>query len=820
MAQAEHRYREILAAEPAQFDALHYLGILNAQCGRLEEALRLVGAALKINPQSVAANASYGNLLKSLNRPVEALQVCDRILAIEPHAAMAHYNRGNALLDLGRHGEALQSYERALVLAPGTAAALYNRGNVLQQLNRHDEALASYDELLEQLPDHPAALYNRGVALQALGRHEEALASYERALINAPDDAALLTNRGITLHELKRHEEALASYDRALAADPHLLEALNNKGNLLRELQRPDEALMCCERALAVKPDYVAALINRGNVLQALRRDGEALAAYNEAMSIAPDDADVMNNRGTALADLGRWEEALASYDAALATQSGHADAHSNRGTVLIKLKRPEEAIACFERALAIKPDYPYAEGAALHCKMLSAKWDGYSRAVEQLTAGVRSGKRCVDPFVFLGISTSAADQLLCSRIAMRDKHRASPMPLWKGERYRHDRIRIAYVSADLHEHPVAHLLAGLFSRHDRSRFETVAISLGPDQPGEMRTRLQGSFDQFIDLGHRSDADIAGFMRELEIDIAVDLMGITQNARTGIFRYRPAPVQVSYLGYAGTIAAECFDYVIADRTVIPEDQQPHYAEKVVYLPDTFQVNDDTQRIAEDTPTRAEAGLPAQGFVFCSFNNVYKITPDVFDIWMRILRKVAGSILWLQPANDAAARNLRSRALERGVEAARIVFAPRADRLEDHLARYRLADLFFDTLPYNAHTTATDALWSGLPVLTCAGTTFAGRVAASLLNALGLPQLITTTLEEYEQIALRLATDDRMLAELKTRLALNRASHALFNTDRFRRHIESAYLTMWERTQRGEAPRGFGVQATSGTDLSA
>jgi predicted O-linked N-acetylglucosamine transferase (SPINDLY family) len=410
---------------------------------------------------------------------------------------------------------------------------------------------------------------------------------------------------------------------------------------------------------------------------------------------------------------------------------------------------------------------------------------------------------------MFLGVSDSPHDQLLCSRTWARDKCPASPVPIWKGERYRHDRIRVAYLSADFRMHPMSYLIVGLFEHHDRGRFETIGISFGPDDRSEIRTRVKGAFEDFIDVRSKSDLEVARLMRELEVDIAVDLMGYTQYDRMGILALRPAPVQVSYIGFPGTMGADFIDYILADRFVIPEEHHACYTEKVVYLPDTYLANDSKRVIADRTPARAEAGLPEQGFVFCSFNNNYKISPPVFDVWMRLLDKVEGSVLWLLESNAVAVRSLRQEAANRGIAPERLVFAPIV-KVEEHLARHRLADLFLDTLPYNAHTTACDALWAGLPVVTCLGTTFVGRVAASLLNAIGLNELITRSLEEYEALALELATNRKRLAGIKSKLAQNRETYPLFDTDRFRRHIEAAYTTMWERSQRGQPPESFAV----------
>jgi len=440
---------------------------------------------------------------------------------------------------------------------------------------------------------------------------------------------------------------------------------------------------------------------------------------------------------------------------------------------------------------------------------MQRCDWHAYEEDSTRVIADVRAGKPTIEPFMFLGISESAQDQLRCSQTWVRDQCAPSASRLWRGNRYRHDRIRLAYVSAHFHERPMGYLMARLFELHDRSRFETIAISSGPDDRSAMRARLKGAFERFIDVRQRSDREVVQQMRQLEIDIAVDRTSFTQGARPGIFAMRAAPIQVSYLAYPGTMGADFIDYVVADEVVIPPEHHAWYAEKVVYLPDSYFVNDSTRKIADRTPTRAELGLPERGFVFCCFNNNYKTTPQVFDVWMRLLREVEGSVLWLLEDNAAAESNLRREASARQVEPDRLIFAPRIAH-GDHLARHRQANLFLDTLPCNAHTTATDALWAGLPVLTCIGTTFTGRVAASLLRAIGLPELITDSLDAYFALALQLAGDTERLDDIRRTLLNHRTTWPLFDTDRFRRHIEAAYQEMWERHQRGEAPTSFSV----------
>ena len=429
--------------------------------------------------------------------------------------------------------------------------------------------------------------------------------------------------------------------------------------------------------------------------------------------------------------------------------------------------------------------------------KMSLCDWSNLGALIPDLIAKIQQAKKVTTPFAVLGLIDDSALQRRATETWISDMYPAShalpPLSICR----RHERIRIGYYSADFQAHATTHLMAGLFERHDRRRFELLAFSYGPDERDDMRKRLAGAFDQFLEVRTKSDIDIARISRELGIDIAVDLKGFTQDARTGIFSYRAAPIQVSYLGYPGTIGAPYIDYLIADHTLIPPESHQQYSEKIVYLPHSYQVNDRKRPIADKVFARAELGLPPTGFVFCCFNNNYKITPDMFDSWMRILGQVAGSVLWLLEDNSTAANNLRREAQTRDVDAERLIFARRMP-MPEHLARHRAADLFIDTLPYNAHTTASDALWVGLPVLTRIGQSFAARVAASLLNAAGLPELIATTQEQYEAKAVELAGTPGQLAELKERLHRNRLTMPLFDTEQFAVHLENAYTQMYER----------------------
>jgi protein O-GlcNAc transferase len=833
----------ILALRPDDVETLYNQGQAQLNMRRYREALASYDRVLAVGPTHVNAILGRGNALTGLDRFADALASCKELLALDPTHALALNNQGILLTKLDRPDEALQSFERALALRPNDATVLRNRATALARLGRHEEALASLERALAVEPAYAPTLKHRTVILQMLGRHADALAACDELIGLQPGDVEVLVNRGISLAALGRTVEALACCDQALSIEPDRIEALNNRGMMLCEVGRPEEGLRSCNRALAINPDHAEALNNRGVALAALGRREEALASYDRALAVRPRYADALNNRANVLARLGRLKEALAACDQALLAKPDHVKALINRGILLGRLKRHEEALAAFARALAlapgdvsalggrgfllrelhrhdealadftqvaaVAPETPYVAGALVHAKMQLCDWQGLPAAIEGLVDALREGKPACEPFPLLAIDVSAAQQLCAAQIFAADRYPASASPFRTGDRHGHDRIRLGYLSGEFREQATAYLIAELFELHDRTRFEVCAISTGGEDDSPMQRRIAAAVDRFLEAGERSDAEIAALLHEQEIDILINLNGYFGDERTGVFALRPAPLQVSYLGYPGTMGTDYIDYIIADPFVIPGNDQSAYSEKVAYLPETYQVNDTKRAIAADAVSRADAGLPASGFVFCCFNQIYKILPDVFDVWMRLLRQVEGSVLWLRSDNATAARNLQREADARGIEAHRIVFAPFL-KLDQHLARHRLADLFLDTLPLNAHTTASDALWAGLPIVTCAGRTFGGRVAGSLLQAAGLPELATNSLADYERLALRLAREPAALAEIRSRLARNRATCPLFDADRLRRHLEAAYTQMWERRQRGEAPSGFAV----------
>jgi protein O-GlcNAc transferase len=578
---------------------------------------------------------------------------------------------------------------------------------------------------------------------------------------------------------------------------------------LLLELNRPEDALESFDRALKLAPASAKVLNNRGNALLRLHRLNEAVASFDAAIALEPASFEALRNRGSALRKLGLKEAALASIDSALALRADSA-AMLDRAEILVDLKRYPEAIACLNQLLALAPKTNYAAGLRLHLKGLVCDWEDYEAQVRELRAAVEAGGRADYPFPFLSVTDSASAQARCARTFTEDKFPAAASAVWRGKRYRHAKIRVAYVSADLREHPVSALLAGVFEKHNRGRFETIAISLRPAEQSSMGQRIRAAFDSFIDVSQMSDRAVAELLRERQIDIAVDLMGYTQGSRTGILAHRPAPIQVNYLGFPGSMGASYMDYLLADEFLIPAAQRRHYREKVIWLPECFQANDD-QRTTAGAPARRHFGLPELGFVFCCFNNHYKINPACFAVWMRLLRLAPGSILWLLAEEPAIRENLGRAAAAGDVDPKRLIFAPRIP-YGDHLARLSCADLFLDTLPFNGGATASDALWAGVPVVTCAGEALAARMAGSLLTSVGLPELITHDLARYEALSLSLATTPDLLADYRARLKRNRHASALFDSERFCRHLESAYVSIWQRAESGKPPEALSVPA--------
>lgn len=674
----------------------------------------------------------------------------------------------------GRIAEAEATYRAVLARDPRHAEATHLLGLAALQTGRLTLAVETLERAVALDPGSAKARNNLGNALRATGRAAEAASCFAEARRLDPALAGIDYNLGVALLELGQHAAAAESLARAVAAAPEDAEALNNLGTALQHLGHHAQALARFDAAAAAQPSLAEAHAGRGNALMALRRAGDALAAHDRAIALKPTLAEAWYNRGNTLQEMRRLDEAIASYD----------------------------------RAVALKPGDTFGLEIAQHARMKICDWSGLDARLAAVEAKVLRGEAVSSPYSVLALIGSRQVQREASRLwlARKAPPQAAPPPLPAG-----GRITVGYFSGDFHDHATTRLMAEMFERHDRTHFRTLAFSFGPEREDAMRARLRGAFDEFLDVTTMTDRNVAELARAKGVHVAVDLKGHTQDSRPGIFAWRAAPIQASHLGYPGSFAAPYMDYLIADQVVIPPGHEADYEEKIVRLPGSYQPNDRHRAIADAPATRHDNGLPEQGLVFCGFNASYKITPAVFDIWMRLLRRAEGSALWLTEDNRWAPDNLRREAASRGVDPARLVFAPPLP-LGEHLARHRAADLFLDTLPVNAHTTASDALWAGLPVLTRPGESLIGRVAASLLHAAGLPELIAETAEDYEALAFALATQPDRLAATKGKLAAQRKTCPLFDAALFTRRIEAAYAAMVDRARAGLPPDHIDVAA--------
>jgi predicted O-linked N-acetylglucosamine transferase (SPINDLY family) len=720
--------------------------------------------------------------------------------------ADAHFGRGEWEL-------AERLCTEVLTQQPQHAEALCMLGVLNAQAGRAAAAAALFGRLVAITPTHPIAHNNYANSLLSVGKPAEALESFARALALDAGCIEAHLGHGVALTELKRYAEAIRSYDRVIELKPGLAQAYYNRGNALTELGQPLEALASYDQSLRLQPRSAEFWFGRGVALQRVWRLTDALAAYEQALRLRPAHAEAWYGRGNVLKDMGQHAGALQSYDRALRARPACIEAWNNHGQLLRHLNRWQDAVASFSAALALDASYPWLRGNWLHTRMQVGDWGKLQADIDHALDDTGRGQPSVPPFAMLALTDSlslqrrSADLLWAHRGVGLETN--SPAPSAGAGRAADSRIRIAYLSPDFRDHAVSFLMAGVFEHHDRSRFEIVGASLRPAAEDDYGRRVARAMDRFVDLSRCSDAVATRHLQSLGIDILVDLSGHTQGARIKIFAGRPAPVQVNYLGFPGTSGGAPVDYLIADRCLVPPELRDRYSEKIVYLPDCFQANDDRRPRPRECPGRAHLGLPERARVLCCFNNSYKLIPRLFDIWMRLLQAFPDTVLWLASSSETLRRNLRAEAANRQVNEERLVFAERLP-YQQHLARLPQADLFLDTLPFNGGATVSDALWMGVPVLSCAGEAMASRMGASLLQACDLPELVCSNLSQYEQRACELLGSPDRLAELRHRLDPRTSKSRLFDTPRFTRHLEAAFQQMHHYHLAGREPQHFEV----------
>jgi protein O-GlcNAc transferase len=754
---------------------------------KFDEAIEACVKLMETYSTSGILNFHLGKCYFELGQVDFAISCYEKVIKYLPQGG-GFAMLGEVYSSQGDYDQAIENFKKALKLNPQDAISHFKMGNALQVTGSLEAAIVSFKKVLEIQPDFAEAYLNMGAALHWKGELEAAIDSYKQALKIKLDYAAAHYNMGNALKDKGDIDAAIASYNKALQIKPDHAEAHNNMGIILQWKGELDAAIDSYKQALKIKPDYAEAHSNMGNTLK-IKGDLEAaIDSYKQALKLKPDNADAHNNMGNTLKIKGDLEAAIDSYKQALKIKPDYAEAHNNMGNTLMEKGDSDAAIDSYKQALKNDPNNANAKSQML-CQLQHMCHFCETGVLEDASMHLGIHTEAVPPFVGLSWGDNAEQQLARSRVWASEKFKQTPLLLSSRPQSRPARLKIGYFSADFYSHATMYLMAGLLRDHDSKQFELYAYSYGRSKTGDLRKRAERDVDHFFDVTDLADREIIDLAHSHGLDIAIDLKGYTQHTRSAVFQYRLAPIQINYLGYPGSMGASFIDYIIADPIVIPEHQRKFYSESVIYLPHTYQPNDDARKISKANTTRTDFGLPEEAFVFCCFNYNYKISPHEFDIWVRLLRKVDGSVLWLMNSNKFAERNLRKEAEQRGIEPSRLVFAGMLSHSE-HLSRHKHADLFIDTFNYNAHTTASDALWSGLPVVTKRGKQFAARVAASLLTAVGLPELITETEEEYERLIFELASDTDKLSAIKVKLAGNRLKEPLFNTKRYTRNFEA------------------------------
>ena len=689
-----------------------------------------------------------------------------------------------ALQQQGFAKQAMALLLEVLKSDPGNLAALYSLGALEDNAGNHAAGLGYISRAISSRPDFAQAYLARSVIHLHLGKPQEALSDVDQALRLQSDLASAQSHRQFVLHSMQTNAtveptgvaklnflalqaqgkgdaaQAAELFTQVVGADPGNFVALYSLGVIANQQGKTSEALGYLRSAVESNPGNAQGHFALATTLQSMALYEAALATFDRSLEIDPNYLEAYNNKATLLHSMGRQKDALLTLEAATAVSPTDAKTLGNRGYLLTEFKKNAAAADVFRQLLDADPGYDYAEGLHAYARLHSCDWRDFEENRTRIVEGIRAGKRVCNPLAFMALSDSAADQRRCAEIFSAHRFPEAREALWRGETYLHRKKRVAFLSADFREHPVGYLLIGMLENLDKRYFETIGISMAIRDGSELYSRYRNTFDHYLDCADKTALETARIMRAMEVDIAIDLSGYTSGSRIDILSHRPAPVQMTYLGFPGTLGTSYIDYLIADRIIVPPSAQGHYSEKIIYLPHCYLPRDTGVKPAPTTPPRADFGLPETGVVFCSFNHDYKINPAVFSVWMDLLREVPDSVLWLMKLNEDARANLAQSAAAHGVDPDRIVFATRVPRVEDHLARYRHADVFLDTFPYNGHTTAGDALLAGVPVVTLAGNSFASRVATSLLNDVGMPTWSCADMASYRTLAKSLALDGR------------------------------------------------------------
>jgi predicted O-linked N-acetylglucosamine transferase (SPINDLY family) len=799
---AAAEFRRVLSARSGFFPAMVDLGIAETFDGNFQEARAVLEQARAIDAHPAELHFGLGLCRLESGEYSGAVQAFRDAIDRNPQFPDAHNNLGVAYDRLGSLPDAIECFRQAAALHPSYADAHRNLGDALLRSGEASAAAAAYQRAADLNPADGTARAELGAAQLAAGDLAAAVPSLEQALNLDTRLAGAAANLGEALRRLNATDRAAKAFQRALNIDSQLAEAHLGVGRLAAARGDAGSAARSLIAATGGKRADAKLAITVAAELEDLGFASDALAVLRACAGAQPRNADVHDALGAVLHRSGRLPEALDCYERALDIDDRRARTHINCGRALESMGALGRALACFERALTLSPADAQSVASIASCAFRLCDWD----LAQRMLSTLRQSPHGIDelaPFLLLA-SDLTPDEIANSlrrRARARDWPDAPPLPLARLEASR-DRLRIAYVSPDFRAHPVAYAIAGVIERHDRARIAPIAISLSAADGSAIGSRLQGAFEEFIDASTLADRDVVKLMRARAIDIAIDIAGLTAGARTAIFAMRAAPAQVNFLGFPGSMGMGFMDFIVADRIVLPESDEKYYSEEVLRMPACYLPFDDGRIVAADNAGRETAGLPTDGFVYCAFTNGYKITREIYEVWMSLLREVPDSVLWLRSMGAETAANLKGAAVKLGVAANRLVFAPFVEPIDAHLSRLQLADLFLDTLPYNAHTTAAEALWAGVPVITCRGDAFAGRVGASLLTACGLPELICSDVESYRALALEIARSPALHTKLREQLRQHKPSAPLFATGRYARDFEDLLFEIGRRsTQR-------------------
>ena len=766
----------------------NYGGILK-DLGKLKEAELITRKAIELNPYFADAHANLGSILIDLDKLKEAESATRKAIELKPEFAMAYFNLGNILKDLDKLHEAEKTQRKVIELNPNFAMAYFSLGRILIDLDKLKEAELATRKAIELNPNFADAHANLGRILIDLDKLKEAELATRKAIELNPAFTIAHSNLGIILKDLKKFEEAELATRKAIELNPNLAMAHSNLGGILRDLGKLNEAEKCQQKAIALEPDYAEAYLNLGIILRDIGKLKEAETYQRKAVKLKPNFEIAHNILGNTLFDLGIFNEAEISQRKAIKLNPKCTEAHFSLGNILSNQDKYIEAKEAYQKCIEIDPKQSHIISNLILNLSRLFMWDEIEKYLPYINKIGIDGK-AVDPLGLMYFEDSPLNHLKRATNYYQRNKRSGEL---KFNHQKNNKIRIGYFSSDFRNHSISHLITRTLELHDKDKFEIYAYSLISINDSYTK-RIKEAVFKFKDLSSLGDIEIVRLAREDNLDIAIDLNGYTKHNRRSIFSYRVSPIQINYLGYPGSLGSDEFDYILADKILIPISNKKFYSEKVLYHPNSFIPHDDTKQISKKIFRKEELGLPSNGFVFVCFNSILKITRNEFKIWMRLLKKIEKSVLWIMKPNQTAIKNIFTELENNGLHKERVVFAKKMD-LKEHLSRHSCGDLFLDTFNFNAGTTATDALWSGLPMITMIGQSFSARMAASILNACNLNELITHSESEYEALAYELATNENKLNKIRKKIN-NMKDCSLFDSSQFTRNLEEIYNNIY------------------------